>query len=594
MTAVPATGSRLWARVALVSLVAGSGAAGTAVALPTATRAAAALEVQVPTPDSAPLGVTVGPDGHAWFVENTGFVVGRVQSTHGAKEFAVPPSAPGRMGSLDSITTGSDGALWFTDDAPAAPRIGRIDPVSDAVTMFALPSGPGQPFSGAQPLEITAGPDGALWFTTFRGGSIGRIDTLGAVKAYPVPGGGATRAITVGPDGAIWFTQSSPDAVGRLDPSAGKFTMHLLRSGSGNLGPAGIATGSDGAIWFAESQASVLGRIDPTSGALTTIATPTPHSMPLGMTAASDGGVWFTEAAAGNVGRVDVTSRQVVEHPLSSALDGPTRIAAGPGGALWVAETGVDRIAQLSAMSPPAGAANVPVAIEVPASVPAAFEDQCPLPHVCMTQVATGGLLRVKNFVQKVPRGAIRITGFILPPANPDGSFTLQAPLTGQELDSTPMPVPGGLLGTFPTLGPILAPIVGPIVGPLNDLSISLSLAGPIHLFLGGTLSATVPVTLHLNNPILGADCTITPVVQHLVITATGAGAGDPQLGWRPEPVNAGDSTFSVPAATGCGGALLSTLVDPVVNSTIGLPSAAGNNAALLHSVLSLGAGLHS
>ena len=593
MTAVTVTPLRRIGRLAAGALLL-PGALAAGLVVPGASRAAAAVEVQVPTPDAAPLGVTVGPDGQAWFVENAGFAVGRVQSAHAASEFAVPSSALGVKGSLNSITTGSDGALWFTDDAPAAPRIGRIDPASDAVTMTALPNAAGQPFAGAQPLDITAGPDGALWFTTFRGASIGRIDTAGVATAYPVPGGGETRGITVGPDGAIWFTQSSPDAIGRLDPTSGQVTLHRLRSASGNVGPSGIATGADGAIWFTESQTSLIGRLDVARGRVSTLATPTSQAMPLGITPASDGGLWFTEADAGNVGRVDVTRHRIVEHPLSSALDGPMRIAAGPGGTLWVTETGVDRVAELNASSPPAGPANAPVAAEFAVTVPAAFEGQCPLSDVCMTQVATGGVLQVKSFVQQVPRGAIRISGYITAPANPDGSYTLHPPLSGQELDSTPMPVPGGLLGTFPTLGPILAPIVGPIVGPLNDLSISLTLAGPIDLSLGSTLSATVPVTLHLNNPILGGDCTVTPVVQHLGVTPTGAGVADPAMSWQPVPVDAGDNTFSVPAATGCGGALLAAIVDPVVNSTIGLPSAAGNNSALLHAVLSLGGGLHS
>jgi hypothetical protein len=42
------------------------------------------------------------------------------------------------------------------------------------------------------------------------------------------------------------------------------------------------------------------------------------------------------------------------------------------------------------------------------------------------------------------------------------------------------------------------------------------------------------------------------------------------------------DNSFSVPTARGCGGPLLASAIDPVVNGKIGLPSPAGKNTAIL------------
>ncbi|HEX5983603.1 MAG TPA: hypothetical protein VFY69_05285, partial [Solirubrobacterales bacterium] len=42
------------------------------------------------------------------------------------------------------------------------------------------------------------------------------------------------------------------------------------------------------------------------------------------------------------------------------------------------------------------------------------------------------------------------------------------------------------------------------------------------------------------------------------------------------------DNSFSAPSADGCGGWLFSWAVDPLVNSIVGTPSAAGNNTAIL------------
>ena len=51
---------------------------------------------------------------------------------------------------------------------------------------------------------ITAGPDGAIWFTGYS--SIGRISPSGVVRTIQVNGGSPWGMITTGPDGALWFT----------------------------------------------------------------------------------------------------------------------------------------------------------------------------------------------------------------------------------------------------------------------------------------------------------------------------------------------------------------------------------------------------
>src|SRR5262249_50433456 len=90
------------------------------------------------------------------------------------------------------ITTGPDGALWFTEGI--AGKIGRIT-TTGTVTEFAAPTAKGG--------EITTGPDGALWFTGVRG-KIGRVTTTGAVTEFTIPlGESSPGGITTGPEGAL-------------------------------------------------------------------------------------------------------------------------------------------------------------------------------------------------------------------------------------------------------------------------------------------------------------------------------------------------------------------------------------------------------
>jgi streptogramin lyase len=99
------------------------------------------------------------------------------------------------------------------------------------------------PVPGGDPLSITAGPDGNLWFTAGTS-NIGRITTAGKITEFPVSS--EPFGITAGPDGNLWFTLIADNAIGRITPS-GSFT-----SGFGiptaNSRPEGITVGPDGNV----------------------------------------------------------------------------------------------------------------------------------------------------------------------------------------------------------------------------------------------------------------------------------------------------------------------------------------------------------
>src|SRR5215468_8051412 len=58
------------------------------------------------------------------------------------------------------------------------------------------------------PTGITAGPDGALWFSEEFKNKIGRITTDGVITEFPIPTFNSSPGdITTGPDGALWFIE---------------------------------------------------------------------------------------------------------------------------------------------------------------------------------------------------------------------------------------------------------------------------------------------------------------------------------------------------------------------------------------------------
>ena len=309
----------------------------------------------------SPGAITTGPDGAMWFTNSGHFVsnqpkadasIGRITTSGQITEFPLPlgpDSLSGERTPVD-ITAGSDGALWFTL-ANSAEGIGRIT-TSGQISFYPLPS---QDNTGS----IVVGPDGALWFTdthnsgssasTTALGAIGRITTSGQVTLYPVtqdyPGG-----LVVGPDGALWFT--CHHSIGRIT-TAGQLTLYPQPT---NDWLGGIAISPEGdSLWFTvsgpgSSTADPIGRIT-TSGQTTFSASSSPYS-PGGLSAAPDGGFWFgTWGPPGShvtsvIGRM-TASGMVTNTYTAPGLYDANGLVLGPDGALWFTDSVNDTVGRI-------------------------------------------------------------------------------------------------------------------------------------------------------------------------------------------------------------------------------------------------------
>ncbi len=182
---------------------------------------------------------------------------------------------------------------------------------------------------------ITTGPDGALWFTESRQyvGAIGRVTTEGVVTEYLLPGPSIyLGGICSGPDGAVWFTVTSPDRVGRISTSGNitEFPIPTVKPGLG-----GITTGADGNLWFAMTNDNRIGRLTP-SGQLTTFDPGVGISLEAA-TSGGDGAIWFTSPSIGLSYLVRATTQGMTEaFQLPHPFDGrPYHLAPGEGSDVW-------------------------------------------------------------------------------------------------------------------------------------------------------------------------------------------------------------------------------------------------------------------
>lgn len=253
-------------------------------------------EFPLPTGGSGPDSITTGPDGALWFTESDGNRIGRSTTDGQIHEFPLPYNfaeheAPFSTRAPGDIIVGPDGALWFTEGY--AEQIGRIT-TDGQLHEFPLPSAQ-QGGGGRLLIGLTVGPEGALWFTERAAGRIGRITMSGQVREFSLPSGAsAPDHITLGPDGALWFTESADtsNAIGRITPDGSVREFELP---SGYAHPSGIAAGPDGAVWFTEVTGNRIGRIT-TTGEITEYSLPTANSYPGGITTGPDGALWFIES----------------------------------------------------------------------------------------------------------------------------------------------------------------------------------------------------------------------------------------------------------------------------------------------------------
>jgi len=178
----------------------------------------------------------------------------------------------------------------------------------------------------------------------------------------------------------------------------------------------------------------------------------------------------------------------------------------------------------------------------------------------------------------------------------------------GNTLSKTPQPVPGGLLGvTAPTWWPksIRDWFNNLINEGFTGVNATVELAAPATsvklntenlLFEEGT-ALGLPVKFHLENAILGSSCYIGSNSHPVQINFTTGQSGSlhgaaGKLSFNEAftiiTISGGklvNNTFKAPEAEGCGG-IFSFLVDPLVNSLIGLPSGEGSNSAILEGKL--------
>jgi hypothetical protein len=240
---------------------------------------------------------------------------------------------------------------------------------------------------------------------------------------------------------------------------------------------------------------------------------------------------------------------------------------------------------------------------------------ECPLnrPTIefCIFSESNGGFFQVGKKTVPLKNPVILQGGLEF---NEKGEPKFFGAENGDTLSKTPQPVPGGLLGIeAPKSWPkFLQDLFNNFINEgFTGVNATVELAAPatsiivdpLKFFTGQPDALSLPAKIKLSNPFLGNNCYIGSNSKPVVISFTTGKTSPPppnvpiegSLGTVTSneagtllTISGGklvNNSFGAPGASGCGG-LFSFLVDPFVNSIIGLPSPAGTNSATLEGKL--------
>jgi virginiamycin B lyase len=224
-----------------------------------------------------------------------------------------------------------DGSIWWA--GMWANLVGRLDPVTGAVTEYTLPE-------SAKPHSVTPDAQGNIWYTGNSNATIGKLDPrTGMITEYKMPDPKARDPHTAIFDkkGNLWFTMQQSNMVGRLNSSTGE--IKLVTMPTQNSRPYGIVIGPDGSPWICCNGSNCLVNANPETMALREYKLPDPKTTVRRLDFGPDGMIWYVNSSLGRLGRFDPKSGQAKEWASPSGPRSHPYAIAVVDGIVWYNES---------------------------------------------------------------------------------------------------------------------------------------------------------------------------------------------------------------------------------------------------------------
>ena len=256
-------------------------------------------EYSLPSDKNAgPHGLVADKDGNIWFTANFGGYIGKLDPRTGkVTEFKMPVE---KADDPHTAVFDAHGILWFT--VQGGNMVGRLDPKTGKFDMKEVPTESALPYGiqinskgtpifcelgtnkmasidpqtmaikeyplpeGVRPRRLAIAADGTVYFTDFKSGHLGTLNTsTGSVKLFDSPGGAESNpyGITITPDGMVWYSESGvhPNTIVQFNPKTQTFAQAKIPSGGGVV--RNMAATSDGRVYIACSGVDKVGIVSP-------------------------------------------------------------------------------------------------------------------------------------------------------------------------------------------------------------------------------------------------------------------------------------------------------------------------------------------
>jgi virginiamycin B lyase len=248
--------------------------------------------------NSGPHGLVADREGNIWFTANFAGYIGKLDPRTGkVTQFAMPNE---KADDPHTAAFDANGILWFT--VQGGNMVGRLDPKTSKIDLKEVPTESALPYGiqinskgipifcelgtnkmasinpqtlaiteytlpeGVRPRRLAIAADDTVYFTDFKSGHLGTLNTATrAVKLYASPGGAESNpyGITITPDGMVWYSESGvqPNTIVQFDPKSQKFARANIPSGGGVV--RNMAATADGRVYIACSGVDKVGVVSP-------------------------------------------------------------------------------------------------------------------------------------------------------------------------------------------------------------------------------------------------------------------------------------------------------------------------------------------
>ena len=279
-------------------------------------------EFIIPTPCSAPIGITTDAEGNVWFSETNSSKIGKYDPIRNKfTEYTITDKNSIKIQSW-SLIFDKENNLWFTDHSNNL--IWEYNINNKVFNNYTIPT------KNSYPVQILEDNEGILWISEIYGNKIAKInktklrngDSDGIIELEPPEKLELLGGIFIDNKNKIWFTMLTYPFVGKIATYNQEIEeFHIIELPEGISSPVGITGDNKGRIWINDHGSShfVVYEIDTKSFTKfsTSIGkTAFTNTLPYWNAIDSKGNMWINIHQGNSIAKFDMETKALIEYNI--------------------------------------------------------------------------------------------------------------------------------------------------------------------------------------------------------------------------------------------------------------------------------------